>query len=59
MADLRQQGALTRDARQVLEGVDDYMKCVEVAVSTQIVYNDTKLFQALSGSFTAPGKQIA
>jgi len=47
LTDLRQQGILTQDSRLVLETVDDYMHCNEVAVAHQLVANDSKLLDQL------------
>ena len=47
LTDLRQQGVLTRDARQVLETVDDYMRLAELALAQQVVMCDQRLLSAL------------
>lgn len=43
LTDLRQQSVLTREATQVLETVDDYMTCVQLAVASQVIDNDAPL----------------
>jgi hypothetical protein len=45
--DLRTQGVLTRDARNVLETVHDYMELVEAALATQLVQCDVHLRREL------------
>ncbi len=50
LTDLRQQSVLTHEARQVLEAVEDYMKCVEMAVASQVVANDAALSAAIASS---------
>ena len=47
LTDLRQQGALSNDARKVLETVDDYMENLIVAIGWQVVANDRTLLSEL------------
>ncbi len=45
---LREQGLLVDESEEVLETIDDYLRCVELSTSVQVVRNDTALVNALS-----------
>jgi hypothetical protein len=53
LIDLRQQSALNQEAGTVLEAVEDYMTCIEMAVASQVVANDAALRAAIIQSTVA------
>ena len=53
LIDLRQQSALNQEAGTVLEAVEDYMTCIEMAVASQVVANDAALRAAIIQSTAA------
>jgi len=46
--DLRQNSVLTQDALRVLEAIEDYMLCIELALASQVVSNDYALQAAVA-----------
>lgn len=47
---LREQGVITEPCIEVLETVDDYLRCIEVSIAAQVALNDTPLSAALAAA---------